>query len=80
MTEPAHHRPLPDFLKHGDRALGFPHPRHPGTAAIGKGFPERGAPPKGSRHDPQNADAELAREWLEHVAAGRIGGCATNDK
>ena len=56
-------RELPDFLKRGDPALTWPHgkqpsPNHP------RGRPVVPAPPTG---------AELAREWLRHVAAGRIG-------
>ena len=57
-------RELPDFLTHGDPALTFPHgkrytPLHP------KGVPNAPTPV---------TDADAAREWLEHVVAGRIGG------
>lgn len=56
-------RELPDFLTLGDPALTFPHskrytPLHP------KGVPITPTPP---------TDADGMREWLGHVAAGRIG-------
>ena len=57
-------RELPDFLTQGDPALTFPHgktytPLHP------KGVPIT---------PPRLTPADVAREWLEHVVAGRIGG------
>ena len=57
-------RELPDFLTTGDPALTFPHgklygPNHP------KGRPNTPSP---------ITRADLAREWLGHVVAGRIGG------
>ena len=56
-------RPLPDFLKSGDPALTFPHGKTYGVNHP-KGVPNLPGP-----ITPQ----ELARDWLGHVAAGRIG-------
>ena len=56
-------RELPDFLKSGDPALTFPHGK-----AYGVNHP-KGVP---NLPGPITRD-ELARDWLGHVAAGRIG-------
>ena len=56
-------RELPDFLKAGDPALTVP----PGKA-YGVNHP-KGVPNLPGPIAPQ----ELARDWLRHVAAGRIG-------
>ena len=56
-------RELPDFLKSGDPALTFPHGK-----AYGVNHP-KGVPNLPGPIAPQ----ELARDWLGHVAAGRIG-------
>ena len=61
--EPVEGRPLPDFLKTGDPALTFPHGK-----AYGVNHPN-GVPNLPGPITPQ----ELARDWLAHVAAGRIG-------
>ena len=66
-------RELPDFLRAGDKALGMP--RRTGLRhIIGTAQPD--VPPLGvvSGHDPASAGEQAAREWLTHVAAGRIGG------
>ena len=64
--DPAHPEPVegPGFLTTGTPALTFPHgknygPNHP------KGVPNIPAP---------ITREELARDWLAHVAAGRIVG------
>lgn len=66
-------RELPDFLKHGDKALGLP--RRPGLRHI-IGTAEPDLPPVGavSCNDPASAGDQVMREWLAHVVAGRIGG------
>ena len=56
-------RELPDFLKAGDPALTFPHGK-----AYGVNHP-KGVPNLPGPITPK----ELARDWLGHVAAGRIG-------
>ena len=57
-------RELPDFLTRGDPALTFPH---------GKRYTP--LHPKGVANAPDAlTPADVAREWVEHVAAGRIGG------
>ena len=64
---------LPDFLKHGDKALGLP--RRAGfRQVIGTAQPD--VPPIGavSCNDPASAGDQAVREWLAHVVAGRIGG------
>ena len=62
-------RPLPDFLKRGDRELGLGQPRrravHPGLVGSGEPLPENGGTAR---------EVELLREWLAHVEAGRLGG------
>ncbi len=66
-------REMPDFLRHGDRALGLP--RRAGFRhVIGTAQPD--VPPVGvvSCYDPASAGDQVVREWLAHVAAGRIGG------
>ena len=63
QPEPGGRRILPDFLKSGDPALTFPHGK-----AYGVNHPN-GVP---NRPGPITAE-ELARDWLAHVAAGRIG-------
>ena len=56
-------RNLPDVLKRGDPALTFPHGK---TCGVNH--------PKGVPNLPGPITAEeLAREWMGHVAAGRIG-------
>ncbi len=66
-------RELPDFLKAGDRALGFPR-RKGFRHLIGSGFPEAGAKGEVASDDPVSAKERAAREWLGHVGKGRIGG------
>ena len=61
--EPVEGRELPNFLKAGDPALTFPHGK-----AYGVNHP-KGVPNLPSPITPE----ELARDWLAHVAAGRIG-------
>lgn len=65
--EPGTPRDLPDLLKSGDPALTWP---------LGKA-PSRNHPkglPRGPyATDPQTAAHDLARDWLDHLAAGRIG-------
>ena len=56
-------RELPDFLKSGDPALTFPHGKTYGVNHP-KGVPNLPGP---------ITPDELARDWLAHVAAGRIG-------
>lgn len=57
-------RDLPDFLKRGDPALTFPHGKTYGVNH-----------PKGAPNLPGPITREeLARDWLGHVAAGRMGG------
>ena len=60
--EPVEGRELPDFLKSGDPALTFPHGKTYGVNHP-KGVPNLPGP-----ITPQ----ELARDWLGHIAAGRI--------
>jgi hypothetical protein len=56
-------RDLPDFLKSGDPALTWPH---------GKDYGPND--PKGCPRVPGPITREeLVRDWLGHVAAGRIG-------
>ena len=56
-------RELPDFLKSGDPALTFPHGKTYGVNH-----------PKGVPNLPGPITAEeLTRNWLRHVAAGRMG-------
>lgn len=66
-TQPGAPRDLPDFLKSGDPALTWPHGK-----TYGVNHP-KGVPRDPCATDPQSADRELAREWLDHLAAGRIG-------
>ena len=56
-------RELPDFLKRGDPALTFPHGKTYGVNHP-KGVPNLPGP---------ITPDELARDWLGHVATGRIG-------
>lgn len=65
-------RELPDFLKSGDAALGFPH-RKGFRHVIGSGFPEMGANAEVASDDPASAKERAARKWLGHLMAGRIG-------
>lgn len=65
--DPATPRDLPDFLKSGDPALTFPLGKAPS-----RNHP-RGLPRGPYATDPQTTDREVAREWLDHLAAGRIG-------
>lgn len=61
-----HPRELADFLKSGDKALGFP--RHKGWRhGIGSGFPEAPLREGGGGSDPQSASAEAARDWVRMV-------------
>lgn len=66
-------RELPDFLKNGDVALGFPR-RKGFRHVIGSGFPEAGAKAEVASDDAVSARDRAAREWLGHVVAGRIEG------
>ncbi|GGC18000.1 hypothetical protein GCM10011371_01920 [Novosphingobium marinum] len=64
-------RPLPDFLKAGDRDLGMP--RRKGLAHIIGTAIEQEPPPALDSLDQPSADRAIVRDWLRHVAAGRIG-------
>ena len=65
IRDSAHPEPVegPDFLKSGDPALTFPHGKTYGVNHP-KGVPNLPGP---------ITPDELARDWLGHVAAGRIG-------
>ena len=61
-------RELPNFLMHGDPQLNpLMRPYAPGTDRMRAmmGMPA---------HELAPAEGTAAREWLRHVAAGRIGG------
>ena len=65
-------RELPDFLKHGDKALQAPMRRSP-VYPIGKGFPEMKPPPEGGCGDAVSLREEAMRGWLKAVELGLIG-------
>ncbi len=66
-------RELPNFLRAGDKALRMP--RREGFRHV-IGTAQLDVPPVGavSGHDQASAGEQAVREWLAHVAAGRIGG------
>jgi hypothetical protein len=68
-------RPLPDFLKSGDRELGFPHPSPARRirAIIGTATPDLPPVPPITTHDPPSARDRAGLEWVWHVMEGRIG-------
>lgn len=75
--EPGTPRFLPDFLKHGDAATGFPHPTPLARMRAVMGMPAAldGLPPLATTHgqDARGQEDEAAGEWLRHVLAGRLG-------
>ena len=68
-------RPLPDFLKQGDAALGLPRlkPEARLRSLIGTAQPDLPPPGDWGSHDAASAGDALAVEWLRHLWAGRIG-------
>ena len=66
--EPGARRDLPDFLKAGDPALTWPLGKAPSRNH------SKGVPRGPYATDPQTAAHDLARDWFDHLAAGRIGG------
>lgn len=68
-------RPLPDFLKHGDEALGLPHRKSEVhlRSLIGTAKPDLPPPGDWGSHDATSAGDALAVEWLQYLWAGRIG-------
>ena len=68
VSQPEARRDLPDFLKHGDPALTWPLGKAPS-----RNHP-KGLPREPYANEPQTVAHDLARDWLDHLAAGRVGG------
>ena len=70
VVAPSTHTELPHFLKHGYPDIGLPPAKcRPGTMR----FPEARPPREPWGHDGAGGAEWAVREWLGHIAAGRIG-------
>ncbi len=65
-------RELPNFLRNGDKTLRMPR-REGFRHVIGTAQLDESPVGAASGNDPASAGEQAVREWLAHVAAGRIG-------